>query len=50
VRQIVDVAEADSMLQPSLASPGVAGTLAVGGIATEVLDLGAFLPSTGARL
>jgi two-component system chemotaxis sensor kinase CheA len=50
VRQIVDVAEADSMLQPSLASPGVAGTLAVGGIATEVLNLGAFLPSTGARL
>jgi two-component system chemotaxis sensor kinase CheA len=50
VRQIVDVTEADSMLQPSLASPGVAGTLAVGGIATEVLDLGAFLPSTGARL
>jgi two-component system, chemotaxis family, sensor kinase CheA len=47
VRQILDVAAADSVLQPSLTAPGVAGTLAVGGIATEVLDLAAFLPPTG---
>jgi two-component system, chemotaxis family, sensor kinase CheA len=47
VQQILDVAAADSVLQPSLAAPGVAGTLAVGGIATEVLDLAAFLPPTG---
>jgi chemotaxis signal transduction protein len=47
VRQILDVAAADSVLQPSLAAPGVAGTLAVGGIATEVLDLAAFLPTSG---
>ena len=47
VRQILDVAAADSVLQPSLAALGVAGTLAVGGIATEVLDLAAFLPSAG---
>jgi two-component system chemotaxis sensor kinase CheA len=47
VRQILDVAAADSVLQPSLAAPGVAGTLAVGGIATEVLDLAAFLPTGG---
>jgi two-component system chemotaxis sensor kinase CheA len=49
VRQIVDVAAADSMLQPSLTAPGVAGTLAVGGIATEVLDMAAFLSSAGSR-
>ena len=47
VHQILDVAAADSVLQPSLAAPGVAGTLAVGGIATEVLDLAAFLPTAG---
>jgi two-component system, chemotaxis family, sensor kinase CheA len=47
VRQILDVAVADSVLQPSLAALGVAGTLAVGGIATEVLDLAALLPSAG---
>jgi chemotaxis signal transduction protein len=47
VRQILDVAVADSVLQPSLAAIGVAGTLAVGGIATEVLDLAALLPSAG---
>jgi two-component system chemotaxis sensor kinase CheA len=45
VRQILDVAAADSLLQPSLAAPGVAGTLAIGGIATELLDLAAFLPT-----
>ena len=44
VRQILDVAAAESVLQPSLAAPGVAGTLAVGGIATEVLDLAVFCP------
>ena len=48
VHQILDVAAADSVLQPSLAAPGVAGTLAVGGIATEVIDLAAFLTSVGA--
>ena len=47
VHQILDVAAADSILQPSLAALGVAGTLAVGGIATEVLDLAAFLPTAG---
>jgi two-component system chemotaxis sensor kinase CheA len=47
VRQILDVATADSILQPSLAARGVAGTLAVGGIATEVLDLAAFIPPAG---
>jgi two-component system, chemotaxis family, sensor kinase CheA len=47
VRQILDVAVADSVLQPSLAALGVAGTLAVGGIATEVLDLAALFPSAG---
>lgn len=47
VRQILDVAVADSVLQPSLAALGVAGTLAVGGIATEVLDLATLLPSAG---
>ena len=39
VRQILDVEVADSPLQPALASDGVAGTLSLGGIATEVLDL-----------
>ena len=47
VRQILDVAVAESMLQPTLAATGVAGTLAVGGLATEVLDLTAFVPGTG---
>lgn len=41
VRQIVDVAAAESPLQADLATGGVAGTLALGGIATEVLDLAA---------
>jgi len=40
VRSIVDVLEADSPLQAELSVPGVSGTLALGGIATEVLDLG----------
>ena len=44
VRHILDVAAAESVLQTTLAAPGVAGTLAIGGIATEVLDLAAFLP------
>ena len=39
VRQILDVEAADSSLQPSLASSGVVGSLSLGGIATEVLDL-----------
>jgi two-component system chemotaxis sensor kinase CheA len=47
VRQILDVAVAESLLQPTLAATGVAGTLAVGGLATEVLDLTAFMPGTG---
>ena len=40
VRQIVDVAAAESPLQANLAMMGIAGTLSLGGIATEVLDLG----------
>jgi hypothetical protein len=39
VRQILDVESADTPLQPSLASCGVVGSLSLGGIATEVLDL-----------
>jgi len=39
VRQILDVAPAESPLQPGLAGSGVIGTLAVGGLATELLDL-----------
>jgi two-component system chemotaxis sensor kinase CheA len=39
VEQILDVESADTPLQPSLASGGVAGSLSLGGIATEVLDL-----------
>ncbi|MFM8890925.1 MAG: chemotaxis protein CheA, partial [Planctomycetia bacterium] len=38
VERILDVATADSLLQTALAAPGVRGTLAVAGIATEVLD------------
>jgi two-component system chemotaxis sensor kinase CheA len=49
VRQIVDVAAADSMLQPSIAAPGVAGTFAIGGIATELLDLAALVPTAGSH-
>ena len=41
VRQIVDVAAAESPLQADLATVGVAGSLSLGGIATEVLDLAA---------
>jgi two-component system chemotaxis sensor kinase CheA len=41
VRQIVDVAAAESPLQPDLASAGVVGSLSLGGLATEVLDLAA---------
>jgi two-component system chemotaxis sensor kinase CheA len=39
VRQIVDVAAAESPLQADLAAAGVTGSLSLGGIATEVLDL-----------
>lgn len=46
VRQILDVAAAESMLQSTLAATGVAGTLAVGGLATEVLDLSALVAAT----
>jgi two-component system chemotaxis sensor kinase CheA len=46
VRQILDVASAESMLQSTLAAAGVAGTLAVGGLATEVLDLAALVAAT----
>jgi chemotaxis signal transduction protein len=36
---ILDVVAAESDLQPELAAPGIAGSLALGGLATEVLDL-----------
>jgi chemotaxis protein histidine kinase CheA len=36
---IVDVVAAESPLQPALAATGVSGTVALGGLATEVLDL-----------
>ena len=36
---ILDVVVAESDLQPDLAAPGIAGSLALGGLATEVLDL-----------
>jgi len=39
VGRILDVLPAESPLQPVLAAPGVCGTLALGGLATEVLDL-----------
>jgi two-component system chemotaxis sensor kinase CheA len=39
VHQILDVCQADSQLQPTLSMPGVAGSLSLGGVATEVLDL-----------
>jgi two-component system chemotaxis sensor kinase CheA len=41
VRQIVDVAAAESPLQAGLGAVGVAGSLSLGGLATEVLDLAA---------
>ena len=44
VRSILDIAPAESLLQADLAADGVAGTLSVGGRATEVLDLGRLLP------
>ncbi|MFM8985119.1 MAG: chemotaxis protein CheW [Planctomycetia bacterium] len=37
---ILDVVTAESDLQPDLAAAGIAGSLALGGLATEVLDLG----------
>jgi two-component system chemotaxis sensor kinase CheA len=39
VQRILDVLGAESDLQPALASQGVAGSLALGGVATEVLHL-----------
>jgi two-component system chemotaxis sensor kinase CheA len=45
VRQILDVTAAESPLQPALAATGVAGTLALGGLATELLDLTTVLPA-----
>jgi hypothetical protein len=41
VERIIDVVGAESPLQASLAAAGVAGTVALGGQATEVLDLAA---------
>jgi two-component system chemotaxis sensor kinase CheA len=45
VRQILDVSAAESPLQPALAAAGIAGTLALGGLATELLDLTSLLPA-----
>jgi hypothetical protein len=39
VRQILDVVAAESPLHPHLSMPGVVGSLSLGGVATEVLDL-----------
>ena len=39
VRSILDVESAESPLQSVLSSPGVIGSLSLGGIATEVLDV-----------
>ncbi len=39
VQQIVDVAAAESPLQTDIAATGLLGSLSLGGIATEVLDL-----------
>ena len=39
VDRILDVIAAESAIQASLASEGVTGTIALGGLATEVLDL-----------
>jgi len=36
---IIDVVAAESDLQPDLAAPGISGSLALGGLATEVVDL-----------
>ncbi len=44
VRQILDVVAAESSLQPALATSGVCGALALGGVATEILDLARDLP------
>jgi two-component system chemotaxis sensor kinase CheA len=44
VGRILDVLPAESPLQPALAAPGVCGTLALGGLATEVLDISQGLP------
>jgi chemotaxis signal transduction protein len=41
VERIIDVVGAESPLQGALAAAGVAGTVALGGQATEVLDLAA---------
>ena len=44
VRQILDVVASETPLQPALATSGVCGALALGGVATEVLDLARGLP------
>ena len=44
VGQILDVIAAESPLQPSLVAAGVRGALALGGVATEVLDISGDLP------
>jgi two-component system chemotaxis sensor kinase CheA len=41
VKQIIDVATAESPLQADLATAGIVGSLSLGGLATEVLDLAA---------
>ncbi len=43
---IIDVVTAESDLQPELAAAGISGSLALGGLATEVLDL-AFTATLG---
>ncbi|MFM8578801.1 MAG: chemotaxis protein CheA, partial [Planctomycetaceae bacterium] len=46
---IVDVEPAGSSLQPSLGTRGVSGSLALGGLATEVLDLACDLSGSTGR-
>jgi len=41
VERILDVVAADAPLQAALAAPGVAGTVSLGGLATEVIDVAA---------
>jgi len=41
VERILDVVAADAPLQASLSAPGVAGTVSLGGLATEVIDVAA---------
>jgi len=44
VRSILDVESAESPLQSVLSAPGVIGSLSLGGIATEVLDVSLVRP------